>query len=113
MKSLGREIPLAIEKLTKEIRETVEQVVPGAQAILYGSQAREEAGADSDFDLLILFPEPVSSEVEEVLDRALYDLELKWGVVLSTLVYNLKAWNHPLCRAMPLHQAVEREGILL
>lgn len=113
MKSPDREIPLSIKKLTEEIKEAVKQVVPDAQAVLYGSQAREEAGSDADFDLLVLLPEPVESEVEEALDQALYDLELKWGVVLSTLVYDQKAWDHPLCRAMPLHQAVEREGILL
>ena len=108
-----REIPLSIKKLTAEIKETIGRIIPGAQVILYGSRVRKEAGSDSDFDLLILLPEPVASEVEETLDRALYDLELKWGVVLSTLVYDLKVWDHPLCRAMPLHQAIEREGILL
>jgi predicted nucleotidyltransferase len=113
MKSLDREIPLAIKQLTDEIKKAIGQVVPAAQVVLYGSQARKEAGSDSDFDLLILFPEPVSPGVEEVLDQALYDLELRWGVVLSTLVHDQKTWEHPLCRATPLHQAVEREGILL
>ena len=113
MKSLDREIPLAIDKLIKKIKEVVEQVVPGAQVVLYGSQARKEAGSGSDFDLLILLPKPVEPEVEETLDRALYDLELEWSVLLSTLVYDLKVWDQPLCRAMPLHQAIEREGILL
>ena len=113
MKSLERENPLSTKKLIEEIKETVGRVMPGSQVILYGSQAREEAGADADFDLLVLLPEPVAPEVEEALDHALYDLELKWGVVLSTLVYDLKVWDHPLHRAMPLHQAIEREGILL
>lgn len=113
MESLVREIPLSIKKLTDEIKEAVGRTTPGAQVILYGSRAREEAGADADFDLLVLLPEPVVPGVEEALDQALYDLELKWGVVLSTLIYDQKVWDYPLYRAMPLHQAVEREGILL
>jgi predicted nucleotidyltransferase len=113
VKPLVRELPLSIKKLTDEIKETVGRIIPGTQVILYGSQVRKEAGADSDFDLLVLLPEPVAPGVEEALDQALYDLELKWGVVLSTLVYDLKVWDYPLYRAMPLHQAIEREGILL
>ena len=108
-----RKIPPSIKKLTDQIKEAVSRTVPGAQVFLYGSRAREEAGADADFDLVVLLPEPVELVVEEALDQALYDLELKWGVVLSTLVYDLKVWDYPIYRAMPLHQAVEREGILL
>lgn len=113
MKSSIRETPLSIKKLTGEIKEAVGRVIPGARVILYGSRAREEAGVDSDFDLLLLLPDSATSVVEEAIDRALYDLELKWGVVLSTLIYDQKVWDYPLYRAMPLHQAVEREGILL
>ncbi|MBI2506331.1 MAG: nucleotidyltransferase domain-containing protein [Candidatus Latescibacteria bacterium] len=113
MKSLVREIPLSIKKLADEIKEAVGRTTPGAHVILYGSRARDEARTDSDFDLLILLPESVAPGIEEALDQALYDLELKWGVVLSTMIYAQKVWDYPLYRAMPLHQAVDREGILL
>lgn len=113
MKTLGQfEIGLDTG-LIQEVKAAVKGVVPGAQVILYGSQARAEAGPESDYDLLILFPHSASSEVEEVLNSLFYDLELKWNIVLSTLIYDLEVWNQPLYRALPLHQEIDREGILL
>ena len=113
MKTLGQfEIGLDMD-LIKEVKEAVKGVVPRAQVILYGSQARAEASMESDYDLLILLPHSVTQEVEETLNSLFYDLELKWNIVLSTLIYDLEAWNQPLYRALPLHQEIDREGILL
>lgn len=38
------------------IKETVLAIDETAEVILFGSQARGEAGVESDWDLLILFP---------------------------------------------------------
>ena len=52
------------------IKETLRKVVPtGGHAFLYGSQARNEARPDSDWDILILLDKP-KIEAED------YDLSL-------------------------------------
>ena len=45
--------------ILKEIKRIAKEVLPkGAQLILYGSRARNEADEDSDWDLLILLDKP-------------------------------------------------------
>ena len=109
-----KRVDLSIDAdLLQEIKRTVEELIPDAQVILYGSHSRGEGGPDSDLDLLILLPDSTAPANEEELDRALYDLELKHGVVLSTLVYRQRTWEQPGYRAIPLQQNIEREGVRL
>ncbi len=99
--------------LVGEIKKVVGSVWLDAQVILFGSQARGEAGPESDIDLLILVRGPVTPTSREQLNRSLYNLELKWGIILSTLVYDVGEWRHATRRATPLYQRIEREGISL
>jgi len=99
--------------LLRAIKEVTRKQIREAQVILYGSHSRGEGRPESDLDLLIIVPDSATSVAEEELDRSLYDFELKQGVVLSTLIYRQSAWEQPSYRAMPLHQNIEREGILL
>src|SRR5262245_26888560 len=83
-------------------RDAVREVAPGAVVILYGSHARRVAGPESDYDILVLVEGLLSRELEDQIGDRLYALELESGAVLSLLVYEKRAWDTPLCRAMPL-----------
>lgn len=73
---------------------TLAEVVPSAsQILLFGSQARGDAGADSDVDFLVIEPE-VSNRAHEMvrLRRALRPLR----VAADVLVYSrdeVAAWG--------------------
>jgi uncharacterized protein len=41
-------------EIVYDIKRTVKELSPGAELILYGSEARGESGPDSDIDVLIL-----------------------------------------------------------
>lgn len=101
------------EELAQEIKGIVHGIVPGAKVILYGSQVRGEASAESDIDLLILSPTLVTGAVQQRLNQVLYDLELDRAIVLSSLVYELTVWEQPKRRSTPLYQNVAAEGIVL
>lgn len=102
-------------QIVEKIRQVVNAVNPTAETILYGSQARGSARADSDVDLLILLDgdgEKPSIAQEETITWPLYELELQTGIQISPLVMLKKQWyNRPI--KTPFYYNVMREGIKL
>ena len=81
--------------IVQRIAETMHTMVPNAQTILYGSEARGDARPDSDIDLLILLDDTpkVSPEREHEIFGFLYDIELETGVFISPLILARKQWE--------------------
>ena len=101
------------EVLLRRVKQAVHEVEPAAEIILYGSRSREDAGAESDWDFLVLVDGPVNDARIDTIRHRLYDLEWESGEVLCSVVRSRVEWDSPRSRAMPFHQNVEREGILL
>lgn len=95
------------------IKETLHKVLPsGGQAILYGSQARGDALAGSDWDILILLDKPKIEK--EDYDEISYPLvELGWSLneYISPILYTLKDWQK--YHFTPFFHNVKDEGIQL
>ena len=79
--------------------------------VLYGSEARGEAGPDSDIDLLVLLEGPIHlwQEVRTCI-HALYPLTLALGRPLSPKPVDAQRYYHA---ENPFYQRARREGILL
>jgi predicted nucleotidyltransferase len=99
-------------ELLKRCKKAIRQVVPDADVILYGSRARGEATEYSDYDILVLTDGPANIPVHEKMIDSIFPLELD-GAVLTLAIYNRQQWNTPLYRAMPFHESVDRDGVLL
>lgn len=101
------------EALLRRCRDAIRSVVPTATVILYGSRARGDARPDSDYDLLVLVEEPPSVQIEERIWDRVFGIQLEEDILLSVMVESDAAWYTPLYQAMPLAEAVEREGVVL
>ena len=101
------------EEILYAIKEVIAQVMPtGARMVLFGSQARNDASEDSDWDILILLDKEKLEEVDH--DKYVYPLfELGWkiDVEIHPIMYTLKDW---LERNFSLfYKNVEQDGIVL
>ena len=100
-------------EIVRQIQQTMRQTEPSTTTILYGSEARGDARADSDIDLLILLEgDKRDLKRESLISGALYDLELSTGVLISPMIMLRKQWeNRPF--KTPFYINVMNEGIWL
>lgn len=101
---------LEIESLIKHLGA---EILPrGARLLLFGSQARDEARPDSDWDLLILLEgDKVSNED---FDRWVFPfISLGWslGVDINPVVYTYDEWMRR--QITPFYKNVMKEGVEL
>ena len=93
--------------------EAVHKEYPDARIVLYGSQARGEATAESDVDMLILLNSEISSQEQAALHDKLYEIGLECDLAVSAMIKSIPHWERPISRATSLYQAVQNEGILV
>ncbi len=101
------------EELLKRVKSAVQALEPEAEVILYGSRARGTARADSDWDFLILLPEPVDRGLEMRIKDCLYDIELETDTVLSSIIRGKQEWLSRRYEVVPLRQEIERDGMVV
>ena len=99
--------------LLDKVKNTVKQIEPSAEIILYGSRAREDFHEGSDWDFLILVDGIVDAVRTDRVRHAIYDVELETNEILSSIVKNRQEWLSPKFRIIPLHENIEREGIVI
>ncbi len=98
-------------KLLASVKARVLQIDPKAEVILYGSQARGDAHAESDWDFLILLSIQDTEVVKRQIRDALFEVELETDEIISTIIENKVHWED--FKVTPLYQNIEAEGIAI
>ncbi|OHB66245.1 MAG: hypothetical protein A2Y77_04725 [Planctomycetes bacterium RBG_13_62_9] len=99
--------------LLTRVKQAVSEVEPVAEIILYGSRARGDSNAQSDWDFLILVDGPVTDDRVDRIRHRLYEIEWECGEILSSIVRNRWQWNAAPLNTTPFYQSVELEGVVL
>ena len=86
---------------------------PQTQCRLFGSKVTGSADAESDLDLLIELPVPVTEEIRRRIIHRTFDINLARGSNISVLIVSQQEWEDGLLTVLPIHAAVEKEGIAL
>jgi uncharacterized protein len=101
------------EELLEHVKQTVHDIEPDAEIILYGSRARDDARAESDWDFLILLDGVVDEARTNSIRHRLYEIEWDCGEVLSSIVRSRQEWDTPLHQVTPFSKVVREQGILI
>jgi predicted nucleotidyltransferase len=107
--------------MTKERRQYImhaigqkaKEIAPkGTEVILFGSQAREDAHSESDWDVLLLLDkERITANDIDEYTYPLWELGLDVNEKINAILYTKKDWNHNI--ASPFVENVTRDGIKL
>jgi len=103
------------KKILRDVRGRIEALYGErlVDVILYGSEARGDAGADSDIDLLVLLEGPVDRWGEtKKINRALYPVELSLTPYRAINALPLDAVEYE-AEKTPLYTAAKHEGLRL
>jgi predicted nucleotidyltransferase len=96
----------ALEQFLTEVR----RLAPQARLLLFGSQARQQATPDSDYDLLIILPQ-ADPALKEAVAELSAQLLVDEGILISAFVMSEAELER--LRFEPFIQNALREGISL
>ena len=98
-------------ELLERVKQAVHEVEPAADIVLYGSRARGDAHAESDWDFLILLDGVVDEARTDAIRLRLYEIEWDCGEVLCSIVRSRQEWGSSLQQATPFAKILREQGI--
>lgn len=100
------------KKILAQIKQAVLAVDANAELILFGSRARGDYRANSDWDVLVLTSDKVNLAVKTKFREPLFKVEIKNEIVLNSVIVNQQKWYNQFTN-YPLFYEVKKDGILL
>jgi tRNA nucleotidyltransferase (CCA-adding enzyme) len=108
--SCSSRIRAAIEDYVRRVSTDLADAV--VSITLYGSQARGEAGTESDIDLFVVVRRDTFALREALADIA-WQVQFEHGVIISDIIRNLGQLRRMQAHRFPYYQSIESEGVVL
>ncbi len=98
-------------ELLERVKHAVHEIEPEADIVLYGSRARGDAHAESDWDFLILLDGEVDDARTDAIRHRLYDIEWDCDEVLCSIVRSRQEWGSSVHQVTPFAKILREQGI--
>lgn len=101
------------KQISRLISSRLKENAPEAEIVLFGSHAREEAHAESDWDILILLKKPKKNrKIEDKYRDVLFNIEMEIGEPISVFVLSQDEWETKHLYT-PLYSNIKKDGIII
>ena len=99
--------------IISQVKELGSRVIPsGSHLLLYGSRARGDSRADSDWDMLVLLNRPQNEDEDfRQISYPLMELGFDLGQYFSIHTYSQQEWQN--MNFLPFYKNVEQDKIVL
>lgn len=108
IKGLTEEDQGAVLEFTQALRQIFGKRIK--QIKLFGSKARGESEEFSDIDIFLLI-DRLGEQDRKIIGDISFELDLKYDVVLSPIIYSEYEYNDPKYQVTPFLQTIRKEGI--
>jgi predicted nucleotidyltransferase len=95
------------------IKNNIKKINPDVEITLFGSRARGDTNKYSDWDFLILTNEDITEKKKDIYRSKLYDIELEYDQVISSIIENKTKWQSMKNQVTPLYKRIKKDGIEL
>jgi predicted nucleotidyltransferase len=83
----------AKQQILVSIKLQVQQVLPDADIILFGSRANGHFSEESDWDILVLSGKPVTKKVKQEIHDKIFPLSVSISAFINVLVVSRNDWQ--------------------
>ncbi len=101
------------QNIINQFKKKVMKIIPAERFILFGSRARGDADPDSDMDILVIAPDPLTSQIEDAISDCAWEAGIRDGMVIMPVVMSRQEWENGPERHSLLAQAIRKEGVVL
>lgn len=98
--------------ILSSIKLQILKVAPGAKVMLFGSRAYGTPNEESDWDILVLTPQPVNTTLKRNIHDALLPISMKIAAFINTVTIQENEW-HKSPSYYSLYQSISKRMVEL
>ena len=95
------------------LKNRIQSLTDINKVIIFGSVARGEATEESDLDVLIITENPINYKDETAIFDITFFVNMEYDTNISVVVTPKEKWHSPMWSLLPIHQIIDKEGIVI